>query len=520
MNFSMKNLRYDLPSSIVVFLVALPLCLGIALASGAPLFSGLIAGIVGGIVIGALSNSPLSVSGPAAGLTAVILSSISKLGAFDIFLVAVVLAGVIQIILGILKAGTFANYIPSSVIKGMLTAIGIIIIMKQIPHAFGYDKEAEGDFEFISNDGDNTFSRLLHPLEHIDLGASIIAIAALLIIILWNKPFMNKFKSIPSGLIAVLTGIVLNELFKMSFPQLVLGTEHLVNLPVSGSFDSFASNFTTPKFNYIFDKKVWIEAITIAIVASLETMLSIEAIDKLDTERRVTSGNRELFAQGTGNIISGLLGGLPITSVIVRSSANLNTGAKSKMSAILHGVLLLLSVYFIPTLINKIPLAALAAILIMTGYKLCKWSVFKEIFGLSKHQYIPFLVTVVAVVFTDLLIGVTIGLVVSIFWILRGNMKSPYYFHSNQHKDGQQILIELSQEVSFLNKASMRLTLDHLPQNAEVVIDASNTKYIDYDVLEIINEFKEYKAPVKNVKLTLKGFRAAYNITNNDNSIN
>lgn len=510
------NLKHDLPSGIVVFLVAVPLCLGIALASGAPFFSGLIAGIVGGIIIGSLSNSHLSVSGPAAGLTAIVLASITKLGAFEIFLAAVVMAGVIQLLLGFLKAGIVANYIPGNVIKGMLTAIGIIIILKQIPHAFGYDSNGEGQLAFIQPDGKNTFSALLEPLSKIHVGVTIITFVALALLIIWEKPFMKKVKLLPGALVAVIVSVLINQVFVAFAPSLAVTGAQLVQVPVAGSFEEFTGLFVFPDFSAI-NKDVIVVAFTIAVVASIETLLCIEAVDNLDPYRRVTNQNRELKAQGVGNIVSGLLGGLPITSVIVRSSANLNAGARSKTSTIIHGMLILLSAVFIPGLLNMIPLGALAAVLLLTGYKLAKISIFKQMFNNGKYQWIPFMVAVVAIVFTDLLTGVALGLAASVFGILYGNMKNSYYFHKEEHHEGEIIRIHLSEEVSFLNKASIKLTLDHLPENSTVVIDATETQYIDFDVLELLRDFEAQKAKQKNITCILWGFKEKYGITNTHN---
>lgn len=507
-----SNVKGDLSSGLVVFLIAVPLCLGIALASGAPLFSGLIAGIIGGLVIGFLSGSQLSVSGPAAGLTAVVLTAITKLGAFDVFLLSVCIGGALQLGLGLIKAGTVANYFPSNVIKGMLTAIGIIIILKQIPHAFGYDKDSEGDFTFIQVDGDNSFTALLSGINHIHLGATLITIVSILIILYWSK--IPKLNAIPSALVAVIVGVLLNMLFLSSGSSLALTPSHLVNLPVAGSFQQFVGQFTLPNFSAIANKEVWIVGITIAIVASVETLLNVEATDKLDPLKRHTNPNRELRAQGIGNMVSGLIGGLPITSVIVRSSANINAGGRTRMATITHGLLLLTCAALIPVVLNKIPLATLAAVLLVTGYKLCKISIFKEMFGKGKYQWVPFVVTVVAIVFTDLLIGIALGMAVSIIAILRGNMKSPYYFRKEQYHTGDTIRLELAQEVSFLNKASILLTLDHLPENSSVVIDASKTVYIDHDVLETIREFRDVKAVQKNISVVLTGFKEVYKISN------
>lgn len=513
-----KELKNDLPAGLVVFLVALPLCLGIALASGAPFFSGIIAGIIGGIVVGVLSNSQLSVSGPAAGLVAVVLAAISTLGSFEAFLLAVVLTGAFQIILGVIRAGIIANYFPGNVIKGMLTGIGIIIILKQIPHALGYDSDAEGDFAFVQADGDNTFSALFSALRFIHPGATLIALIALAIILLFETQTVKKHtKLIPGGLVAVIVSILLSELVFKHLPSLAIEGAHLVNVPVAASFSEFLGFFTFPDFSQIQNPDIWIVALTITAVASIETLLCIEAVDKIDPQKRVTNTNKELVAQGIGNTLSGLIGGLPITSVIVRSSANTNANAKTKMSTIFHGILLLGCAMLIPGILNMIPLAALAAILLHTGYKLAKPSIFKSMFANGKYQWAPFIVTVVAVVLTDLLTGVGIGLAVSVVAILRGNLKNSYYFHKEKHHEGEVIKIHFSEEVSFLNKASIRETLDRLPQNASVVLDASASKYIDFDVLELIREFIEIKAPLKNIMCKTIGFKDVYEIANSEN---
>ncbi|MBP6619496.1 MAG: SulP family inorganic anion transporter [Leadbetterella sp.] len=511
-----QNLKYDLPSGLVVFLVALPLCLGISLASGAPFFSGIIAGIIGGLLIGAISNSQLSVSGPAAGLVAVVLGAISTLGSFEAFLVAVVLSGLMQIALGFMKAGVVANYFPSNVIKGMLSGIGIIIILKQIPHALGYDRDNEGDFAFLQLDGENSITSLFSAIHHVDLGATLIAIIGMAVILLFETSALKKVsKIIPGGLAAVIVSVLVSEFIFKKIPLLAISSTHLVNVPVPNTLDDFKALITFPDFTNIMSPPVWIVALTITAVASIETLLCIEAIDKLDPEKRITSTNRELIAQGIGNTFSGLIGGLPITSVIVRSSANLNANAKTKMSTIFHGFLLLASVLLIPSLLNKIPLAALAAILLFTGYKLAKPSIFKGMFANGKYQWIPFLVTVLAVVFLDLLKGVGIGLMVSVVYILTGNLKNSYYFKREEYEEGETIKIRLSEEVSFLNKAALRETLDHLPADGKVVIDATNTTYIDFDVIELIKEFKEIKAPLKNIDCELLNFKEIYQINSN-----
>ncbi|ATL46617.1 hypothetical protein COR50_05145 [Chitinophaga caeni] len=510
----LSNIKGDLSAGLVVFLIAVPLCLGIALASGAPLFSGMIAGIVGGIVVGSLSGSNLSVSGPAAGLTAIVLSAITSLGAFDIFLASVVIAGMIQLALGFARAGVIANYFPSNVITGMLTAIGIIIILKQIPHAFGYDADAEGDMNFIQVDGENTITALLSTLNHIHLGATLICAISILIIVYWNK--IPKLKAVPAPLVAVMAGVGINELFVATGSSLAISASHLVSLPVADSFSDFIGQFTTPNFSAFARGDVWVTAATIAVVASIETLLNLEATDKLDPLKRYSSPNRELRAQGVGNIISGFIGGLPVTSVIVRSSANINSGGRTKVSAVWHGILLLSCTALIPVVLNKIPLATLAAVLLVTGYKLCKISIFKKMFAKGKYQWVPFVVTVLAVVFTDLLLGVALGLAVSVIGILRGNLKSPYFFSKEKYRTGDLIRIELAQEVSFLNKANILLTLDHMPKDSTVVIDASTTVYIDNDVLEILREFTQIKAPQKNIKVVLTGFKDVYNIRNTE----
>lgn len=525
--FTFKYLKNDLPSGLVVFLVALPLCLGISLASGAPFFSGLISGIIGGVVIGSLSGSRLSVSGPAAGLAALVLAAITNIGAFDLFLCAVLIAGILQMLIAAAKLGGIANYFPSSVIKGLLTSIGILIIAKQIPHAVGYDKDKKGLLtEFSSED----WHELLKPLQHINVGALIICLVSILIIFVWEKPFIkNKVKFIPGALVAVVFSIILNEIFKASGSALVVGGDHLVQIQSAKNLSDFFSFFTLPDFSGFLNSKVIVTGIMIAIIASLETLLSIEAIDNLDPQRNVTNTNRELMAQGIGNTVSGLIGGLPITSVIVRSSANLHSGAKSKLSTIFHGILLLVCVITIPGLLNYIPLAALAAILLLTGYKLCKLQVFSQMFKNGKYQFIPFIVTVLVIIGIDLLglykplkgegllIGVIAGLIVASGAILHGNLKNSYFFHKDQHKEGDIIKIRLSEEVSFLNKAAIRATLDHIPENSTVIIDASHSDYIDFDVLELIKEFRDIKAPLKNIGCKLEGFQEKYQIENHSN---
>lgn len=516
MKLETKYLKTDLLAGLVVFLVALPLCLGIALASGAPLFAGIITGVIGGIVVGFLSGSNLSVTGPAAGLTAIVLAGITSLGSYELFLLSVVIAGFIQLLLGIIKAGTISNYFPSNVIEGMLTGIGIIIILKQIPHAVGYDKDSEGDFAFIENNtGHNTLTAITDAINSVHYGAVIITVVCIGILIAFNKvPFLKKIKLIPGGLVAVIAGVILNELFSASGSVLAVEKEHLVNLPMPGSFNEFIGQFSLPDFKGLTNSSVWILGATIAVVASIETLLCLEAADKMDPLKRFSNGNTELRAQGIGNILAGLIGGLPMTSVIVRTSANINSGGRTKLATIAHGLFLLLAVVSIPTVLNKIPLAALAAILIMIGLKLASPKVFKHMWQNGKFQFIPFIITVLAVVFTDLLKGVGIGLVVSILFILRGNMKLAYFFRKDRHKEGELIKIKLAQEVSFLNKAAIKQTLVHLPENSRAIIDASETVYIDHDVLELIKDFFEFGSKDKNIKVDLVGFKEAYKIDN------
>jgi MFS superfamily sulfate permease-like transporter len=491
------------------------------MASGAPLFSGIISGIIGGIVVGYLSTSHISVSGPAAGLTAIVLTAITDLGAFDIFLTAVFIAGLMQLALGFIKAGSISNYFPTNVIEGMLAGIGIIIILKQLPHAFGYDSDFEGDQSFLQLDGSDTFSSLFNVFNYIQLGSIIVTILSLLILIAWDKvPFLKKLKLIPGALVAVTVGVILNEIFTAAASPLAIAKEHLVSLPVPTSLEEFKSIIVTPNLSGITNPKVWVIALTIAIVASIETLLSIEAADRMDAQKRYTDTNVELKAQGIGNMISSLLGGLPLTSVIVRTSANNNAGAKSKTSAIIHGLLLLISVVTIPLVLNKIPLATLAAILLLVGYKLAKPATFKHFWEKGKYQFVPFIATLLAVVFTDLLKGVALGIVISIIFVLKGNLKRAYSFRKEEYADGDVIHIDLAQEVSFLNKAAIKLTLNDIPENSKVVIDAKDTVYIAHDILDLIHEFKTTRAIDNNIKVKLKGFKKAYQLENSSETQN
>ena len=507
-----KHIKSDLMAGTVVFLVALPLCLGIAVASGAPPFAGIITGIIGGIVVGLLSGSHVSVTGPAAGLIAIILVAVTDLG-YGSFLAAVVIAGLIQLALGIAKAGGISSYFPSSVIEGMLVAIGIIIIKKEIPHAIGYDKAHEGDFYSyrIIEEDKGFLSELIHAFNFAHAGAIVVAVVSIAILVAFNKvPALKRVKAVPGALVAVVAGILLNEFFKSAAPGLAISGEHLVSLPTAGSLGEFIGQFTLPETSAFLKPGVWVVGLTIAVVASIETLLCLEAGDKMDPYKRFSSANTELRAQGIGNILSGLIGGIPMTSVIVRTTANVNAGARTKLSAVFHGVLLLLAVVVIPGVLNRIPMASLAAILIMIGIKLASPKVFKHIWSKGKHQFVPFMVTVLAVVATDLLKGVAIGLVFSIYYILKGNMKLAYFFKKEEHHKGETIHIDLAQEVSFLNKAAIKQTLGHLPENSRVVIDAGNTVYIDHDVLELLRDFMNFGSKEKNIEVVLKNFKPAY----------
>lgn len=502
--FLFRSLRYDAPAALVVFLVALPLCLGIALASGVPLFSGIIAGVVGGVVVGLISRSPLSVSGPAAGLTVIVLAAVNSLPSLEAFFLAVMLAGGFQMILGLLRAGLIGDFIPSAVIKGMLAAIGLILILKQIPHAVGYDHDYEGDFSFFQPDGDNTFSALLHMLnEKFTPGAITIALISLIFLFWWDASPLRKkgfLQYIPGPLVVVIFGISANEFFKMVWPSFaIIDQAHMVTIPVADSFNSFLGQFRSPDFSMISHPAVWTTALTLGLVATVETLLSIEAVDKLDPYKRNTPANRELFAQGAGNIVSGLLGGLPVTSVIVRSSANVDAGARTRLSGILHGVLLFICVATIPFLLNKIPLSALAAVLIAVGYKLTKPSIFIKKYKKGWAHLIPFVLTIVAILLTDLLIGIGIGLVFSALFIIRANYHSAILHVS----EGNKHLLRFKKDLSFLHKYELKRFLNEIPEDAELIIDVSRTSFIDLDNSEIINDFIEASA-LRGVKVTVR----------------
>ena len=501
-----SSLRYDIPASIVIFLLALPLCLGIALASGAPLAAGLIAGIIGGLVVTSLSGSSLGVSGPSAGLAVIVFAAVQELG-FDAVLLAVVLAGVIQFVIGKLGAGVIGYYFPSAVIAGMLSGIGIIIFLKQIPHAMGYDKDYEGDISFFQDDDYTTLSELGHMLDFIAPGAVVISLVCLGILLLWETEWIKQYRFrqwIHGAMVAVIVGVLLNQLFLSLYPEWALNGNHLVRLPVAEKLKDVLDLFTFPDFSQISNPAIYPVALTIAIIASLETLLCVEAIDKLDPYKRVTSNNRELRAQGIGNICSGLIGGLPMTQLIVRSSANIQSGGRTKMAALIQGIFLLFVVLLIPSVANMIPLASLAAILLLVGYKLAKLELFKSMYQVGLYHFIPFVATIIGLIFSDMLTGISIGMAFALFFILLENLKVGFYLHE-QHKLNK-IIITLSENVSFLNKAKILQVLNDVPKKSAIVIDATYAKYIDYDVFEVIQNF-EIEAKRKNIDLVIQNLR-------------
>lgn len=511
-----KNWKQDIPAGLVVFLVALPLCLGIGLAStnvegidGLPnLFAGLIPGIVGGVVVGAFSGSRLGVSGPAAGLIAVVTAAIAGLGSYQGFLLVVVLSGVIQVVAGYLKAGVIGNYFPSSVIKGMLAAIGITLILKEIPHAFGYDKDFFGDDRFLQPDGHNTFTEIWYAFDSFQVGSIIISLLSLAILILLEQPRFKKikfFKYLPPALFVVILGVGINAFFITSMPNLVVTEKHLVQLPVAESFGSFVSFFSLPDWSFFANPNTYIYAFSLALIGSLETLLSVEATDKLDPIRPITPTNQELKAQGIGNIVSGMIGGLPMTQVIVRSTANIASGAESKLSTIFQGVLLILSIAFIPQILNLIPLASLAAILLMIGYKLTRVELFANMYKLGWQQFLPFAGTIIAGLLIDLLNGIGIGMAIAIFFILKNNYQNNFMANAEKKdlENTGSLTIVLSEEVSFLNKGGIADMLEAMQPNSRVTIDGSKCKSIDYDVLEYLNEFSSFTSKNKNIKVEL-----------------
>lgn len=501
-----SNLKYDLPAGIAVFLISIPLSLGIALASGAPLFSGLITGVVGGLIVAPLSRSALGITGTAAGLSLIVLPAMENLG-INAFLLAAIVAGVLQIVMGLLRAGVIAYYFPSSVINGMLSGIGIIIFLKQLPHAVGYDRDYEGDFEFDQSDSYSSFTELSHMLEYLSPTAIGISLLSLAILILWEQKFMKEqilFRELQAPLVVVILGIVINEFLRSYMPEIALRESHLVNLPVIQSIPGLMEQLHFPDFSQIGNAKIYLIGFELALVASLETLLVVEAVDKLDPFKRITPSNRELIAQGVGNICSAMIGGLPMTQVIVRSSINVQSGARTKAAAIIHGILFFSAIFLIPHLLNKIPLASLAAILLVVGFKLARPEVFRDLYRSGWYHFIPFVATIFGLIFTNILTGIVIGLTIALFSILLENYKSANYYKETQL--GNKTIIRLSEHVSFLNRANLQKTLEALPPDSEVVIDASRSKYIDYDVFEIIQNFKA-EARYKRINLVLENVR-------------
>ncbi|TDU70875.1 carbonic anhydrase/SulP family sulfate permease [Prosthecobacter fusiformis] len=507
---SPKTIPRDLVAGLVVFLVALPLCLGVALASNAPLFSGILAGIVGGLFVGFLSGSHTSVSGPAAGLTAVVAAQIASLGTFEAFLAAVVMAGVLQIVLGLCKAGFIAAFFPSSVIKGLLAAIGVILILKQIPHVVGHDADPMGNKSFQQADNENTFSELAEAIFDIQPGAALVGMLSLLLLVGWDRIKLLKKSPIPAPLVVVIFGVVVSLLLRKIGGDWAIETSHLVQVPVSNSPQEFLGFLRFPDFSVLNNPAVYVAAFTIAIVASLETLLNLEAVDKLDPEQRSSPPNRELLAQGVGNVAVGLIGGLPMTSVIVRSSVNINAGVKTKLSTIFHGALLLGCVMLVPGMLNEIPLSALAAILLVTGLKLASPKLLKQMWSEGRTQFLPFIITVVAIVLTDLLVGILIGLAVAVGFILHSNLRRPIRKVMEKHATGDVLRIELANQVSFFNRASLEQTLRSVPRGGHVLIDARNTDYIDPDILDLITDFRNTTASVHGVEMSLMGFKDKY----------
>lgn len=512
MNVLSAGLPRDLMAGVVVFLVALPLCLGIALASDAPLFAGLLAGIVGGLVVGLLSGSHTSVAGPAAGLTAVVAAQIASLGSFQTFLLAVALAGLIQVALGVARAGSLAAFVPSSVIKGLLAAIGLILILKQLPHVVGHDPDPEGDLSFHQPDRENTFTELLRAAGDVHPGAAAIGLASLALLILWDQWKALKKSPVPAPLLVVLMGVGLCLLFRRLGSPWLIGREHLVQVPVADDLAGFLGFLQTPDFSQWANPAVYTAAVTVAAVASLETLINLEAVDRLDPRQRTSPPSRELIAQGVGNLVCGLVGGLPVTSVIVRSSVNVSSGSRTKCSAVFHGALLLVCVALLPGLLNLIPLSCLAAILLVTGVKLASPALVRQMWRGGRSQFLPFAATVAAIVLTDLLVGVMIGMAVAVAFILWSNVRRPVRRVVERHPGGEVVHVELANQVSFLNRAALDRVLDEVPPGGHVLLDASGTDYVDPDLLDLIRDFHDKAGPARGVTVSLKGFKSRYQL--------
>ena len=507
------NWAKDLTAGLVVFLVALPLCLGIALASGAALESGLLAGIIGGIIVGSLSGSHTSVSGPAAGLAAIVVAQITSLGSFQAFLLAVFFAGILQVGLGFAKAGALSAFFPSSVIKGLLAAIGVLLILKQIPHVLGHDTDPEGEMSFSQPDQENTFSEIgTVLLGDIHVGAAAIGLLSIAVLVMWERNKKLKTSVVPGPLVVVLIGVMIQLAFRRLGGIWEITGDHLVQIPVAETAAGMIEFLKFPDFSQWANPSIYLAAVTIAIVASLETLLNLEAVDKLDRFQRDSPPSRELVAQGVGNMVAGLIGAIPVTSVIVRSSVNVNVGAQSKVSAIFHGFLLLICVGLLPQYLNMIPLASLAAILLVTGFKLASPALFRQMWSEGKYQFLPFLITLVSIVLTDLLIGILIGLGVSVLFILNSNLRRPIRRIVETHLGGDILRLELANQVSFLNRAALFNLIHSAASGSHLLIDATETDYIDPDVLSMIREFKEKTAPARDIKVSLKGFRSKYQL--------
>lgn len=512
--FSKGTLPRDLAAGVVVFLVALPLCLGVALASGTPLFSGLLAGIVGGIVVGAISQSHTSVSGPTAGLTAVVVAQVTQLRSFEAFLLAVVVAGLIQVGLGVIRAGGIAAFFPSSVIKGLLAAIGVILILKQIPHLLGHDSDPEDDMSFSQPDHENTFTELVVMLSDLHLGVAVIGLLSLALLVVWDRVPRLKKLAVPSSLVVLLFGVGLNLLFRRLGGGWPIEASHLVQVPIIESLVEIKSLLRFPDFAQWTNSAVYSGGLMIAVVASIETLLSLEGADKLDPRQRTSPPSRELLAQGIGNVVCGLIGGLPVTSVIVRSSVNINAGGRTKLATIVHGCLLLACVALVPTVLNLVPLSCLAAILMVTGIKLVSPTIIKQMWNDGRYQFLPFAITVVSIVLTDLLVGVLIGLGVSIAFVLASNHRRPLSCIIEKHLSGEVLHIQLANQVSFLNRAALDRQLKSIPRGGHVLLDASTTSYIDPDILSLLRDFHERTAPVRGVTVSLHGFRETNQLVN------
>ncbi|MCA9095475.1 MAG: bifunctional SulP family inorganic anion transporter/carbonic anhydrase [Planctomycetaceae bacterium] len=510
--FSRKTILQDLIAGTVVFLVALPLCMGVAMASNAPIFSGILAGAIGGIIVGILSKSHTSVSGPSPALIAVVASQIVALGSFEAFLTAVVVAGLIQIAMGVLRLGFISAFFPSAVIKGLLAAVGVILILKQIPHLVGHDTDPEGEMAFLQPDHENTFSEFLSLLGDLHVGAAIIGIASFSLLIFWDRFKVLKKSIVPAPLVVIAFGVFTSLMFSRWGGMFAIGPSHLVQVPIAESLGGITEFLRTPDFGQILTPGVWIAAATIAIVASLETLLNLEAVDRLDPRQRTSPANPELIAQGCGNLVAGLIGGIPISSVIVRSSVNINSGGRTKLSAIIHGFLLLISVVFLPQYLNLIPISCLAAILLATGIKLASPVLMVKTWHEGRYQFLPFILTVIAIVMTDLLIGILIGLGISVAFILNSNLRRPIRRRLEKHLGGDVLHIELANQVSFLNRAALERALDEIPRGGHLLLDARNTDYIDPDIQSYIREFISTTAPVRGVRVSLRGFREKYEL--------